>query len=398
VEQSVLDLLNAAASAVAAAAEGLRNVSVASAELATASRALVDQTDILCTRTIAKLDVESCRNEGQRDLSEWMLVNTNARPGEGERRKSIAVLLAKLPLWSDAIDAGTVGMAQLQLLASMAKGKRLPIVQRDEAMLLRHAQQFTFDGFRKVMKHWAGLCDDTITAPETEDAELEERRLQLVQMQNGMWHLDGLLDKLAGETLDTALKAAMPKPSEGDNRSPAQRRHDALIDIAMESLANADRPDIGGERPHVSVIIDAESGLAHTSQYLFLSSVTRDMLLCDCVTTSIWLSKDGTPFDVGTPESSVPVRNRRAVMARDRCCRYPGCGREARWTEIHHIKYRENGGTHEISNLTALCRFHHRFVHRKGLNLYWDSDNVTLIVEWPNGILKHSPPIRLSQG
>ena len=59
-EPSVLDLLNTAASALAAAANGLRNVQLASGELAAATRALVDQTDILCTRTIAKLEVESC--------------------------------------------------------------------------------------------------------------------------------------------------------------------------------------------------------------------------------------------------------------------------------------------------------------------------------------------------
>jgi Domain of unknown function (DUF222) len=101
----------------------------------------------------------------------------------------------------------------------MAKGKRLPFVQLGEAMLLGHAQQFTVAGFQKVLKHWVGLYDDTITGPDADDVELEQRRLQVVQLQDGMWHLDGLLDKLAGEALDTALKAAMPKPLEGDDRS-----------------------------------------------------------------------------------------------------------------------------------------------------------------------------------
>jgi hypothetical protein len=25
--------------------------------------------------------------------------------------------------------------------------------------------------------------------------------------------------------------------------------------------------------------------------------------------------------------------------------------------------------------------------------MYWDTDGITLMVEWPNGILKHAPPI-----
>ena len=184
----------------------------------------------------------------------------------------------------------------------------------------------------------------------------------------------------------------MPKPCEGDNRTPAQRRHDALVDIAHESLANEGRLNVGGERPHVTVTVDAKSGIAHTSQMVRLSSFTRDMLLCDCVTASVWLSADGTPFDVGTPTSAVPARNRRAVMARDQSCRFPGCDRPARWTDVHHIKERVIGGTHELANLCALCKFHHRYVHKHRLTIRWNRDHASLIFEWPNGRTANSPP------
>ena len=151
-------------------------------------------------------------------------------------------------------------------------------------------------------------------------------------------------------------------------------------------------PTVGGERPHVTVTIDAASGIAFSSQMVRLSSFTRDMLLCDCVTTSVWLSADGTPFDVGTPTSQVPARNRRAVMARDQYWRHGGCDRPARWTDIHHIRERENGGTHELTNLCALCRFHHHFVHRHGVKIRWDLDAMSLIFEWPDGRKANSPP------
>ena len=100
----------------------------------------------------------------------------------------------------------------------------------------------------------------------------------------------------------------------------------------------------------------------------------------------------GIPFDVGTPQSVVPVRNRRAVVARDRCCRYDRCGRDARWTQLHHLKHRHDGGTHELGNLVLLCRFHHRLLHRMGLKASFDIDGVTLMIEWPGGIVIRSPP------
>jgi hypothetical protein len=154
-----------------------------------------------------------------------------------------------------------------------------------------------------------------------------------------MWHLDGLLDAITGETLAAALESAMPKPSDGDNRTVPQRRHDALHDIAFESLSNEDRPDVGGERTHVTMIIDATTGLAYTRHMNYVSTVTRDMLLCDCIMTAVHIQPTGEPFEVGTPTSSIPKKNRRAVQTRDNCCRFPGCNRPVRWTD------RCDGGT-----------------------------------------------------
>jgi hypothetical protein len=57
------------------------------------------------------------------------------------------------------------------------------------------------------------------------------------------------------------------------------------------------------------------------------------------------------------------------------------------------MQHRKQGGTHELENLVEMCRFHHRYAHRKGLRMHWDNDGITLMVEWPNGILKHAPPI-----
>jgi 5-methylcytosine-specific restriction endonuclease McrA len=58
--------------------------------------------------------------------------------------------------------------------------------------------------------------------------------------------------------------------------------------------------------------------------------------------------------------SQVPQTVRAAVLARDRSrCRF--CG--AATTELHHIVYRSQGGTHEISNLIVLCGTHHALAH-----------------------------------
>jgi hypothetical protein len=59
----------------------------------------------------------------------------------------------------------------------------------------------------------------------------------------------------------------------------------------------------------------------------------------------------------------------RLVVRRDRgCCRVPGC-RSARWLQIHHIIWREHGGSNDPRNLVCLCFAHHQAVHQGRIGL-----------------------------
>jgi len=61
----------------------------------------------------------------------------------------------------------------------------------------------------------------------------------------------------------------------------------------------------------------------------------------------------------------IPPATRRKVEHRDQGrCQVPGCQSHAN-LDIHHIKHREHGGTHELSNLTTLCEAHH-LAHHEG--------------------------------
>ena len=313
------------------AVSSLGNGAVVTAANVSAARALVDRFDAMCTRIVASFsDSPVIREDGYRNISEWLAYNTHARPTEGEQRVAHAQVYTKLSGWSDAVDAGTIGVSHVSVVAKVVTKARLPFLVRDAADMLEWAQTFTFTKFRPSGRVVGFTLRRRTRRSDVGDRQQEARRVQLSPTSGGMWILNGLLDALGGEALSKALESAMPKPIEGDNRTPAQRRHDALVDIAHESLAYEDRLTVGGERPHVTVTVDAKSGIAHTSQMVRLSSFTRDMLLCDCVTTSIWLSADGTPFDVG--------------------------------------------------------------VHKHRLTIRWDHDHASPIFEWPNGRTANSPP------
>ena len=171
-----------------------------------------------------------------------------------------------------------------------------------------------------------------------------------------------------------------------------QKRHDALHDIANEILGHDDLSEVHGSRPNVTVIVNGENGNTTTASGTVLPRWVRDAMCCDATFTAVFLSGKGVPFDVGTPITGIPIRNRRAILARDRHCRYAGCNHPPRWCDIHHLKPRETGGTHELDNLVLLCRFHHRLAHKHGLRLTMANDEVTVLIHWPNGITLHSPP------
>jgi Domain of unknown function (DUF222) len=393
VSSTALDQIAVAAAALQRVMADMGNVTNGAGELAVALRGIVDLSEIACTRSIGLVDRAVVRDEGHANISDWFAAHTNAGPHEASARIKQVGVLSKFPLFLDAATNGTIGIEQIKVFTRALKKNRMPYAIRDEQVLLNAAINLSVANFGEAITVWVSHCDDSVTAPDAEDEQQDERRFQLAQLGNGMWHAEGLLDPLTGSNLNAALNIAMPKPSADDNRTVAQKRHDALNDIALEIIGNKNPSDTSGERSHVTVYIDAASGLAHLDQRIYLASTTRDMLLCDCITTSVWLKKNGNPFDVGTPESEIPTRNRRAVKSRDRGCRFPDCGRSSRWTDIHHMKHREQGGTHELENLVEMCRFHHRYAHRKGLRMYWGTDGITLMVEWPNGILKHAPPI-----
>src|SRR5262249_62098283 len=75
---------------------------------------------------------------------------------------------------------------------------------------------------------------------------------------DGMVLVRGQLDPDGGAALVTALNALMGPPAAGELRSPAQRRADALVELARGALRDGEVPTVGGVRAQVAVLISAQ--------------------------------------------------------------------------------------------------------------------------------------------
>ncbi|MGZ5212851.1 MAG: HNH endonuclease signature motif containing protein, partial [Actinomycetota bacterium] len=104
------------------------------------------------------------------------------------------------------------------------------------------------------------------------------------------------------------------------------------------------------------------------------------------------MSGRSQPLDVGRRTSVIPPAMRRAVIVRDRHCRFPGCDRPHTWCDAHHVVHWAAGGPTALPNLLLLCRRHHRLIHRTGGFRLELLDGRPVFKRPDGSLLDHAPP------
>ena len=171
----------------------------------------------------------------------------------------------------------------------------------------------------------------------------------------------GLLDVSA----ETSAARAHPAVVAPQPPSHAMRRADALGVVAESFLAHGAAALTGGERQQIVVHVDAETlrdhepGRCELDDGPAIAGETARRLACDASIVRIISDARGEPLDVGRRTRTIPPALRRALDARDKGCRYPGCTHR-RYVDGHHVRHWADGGETKLSNLVSLCRFHHR--------------------------------------
>ena len=221
---------------------------------------------------------------------------------------------------------------------------------------------------RRAVEYWRQAVD----GPGELDAETQQQRRGLsVSWLNGMLKLDGTLTPLAGEAFLAAVDANNPPRRDNDDRTPRQRRHDALEDLCRDWLDNGTTPTVGGEKPHLIVHTDIPAlqgfagGLHETDSGHILDVDLVRMVACDCSVTRIIFDPAGEVLDVGRKTRVWTPAQRRAITARDRHCQGKGCHAPAKNCDIHHTTHWADGGTTTNDKGKLLCRPCHTTEHAK---------------------------------
>ncbi len=249
-----------------------------------------------------------------------------------------------------------------------------------EPYLVQAARIHSFRDLSRVLAYWRQRAElESDPDLSRQEALFTRRGLRTCLTFEGMVRLDADLDPETGELLQAALAsvrdADVRSTTEEDTRTMPQRNCDALGEILRRHLDRGDRPEVAGERPHLTVTVGASvlagakpgaQGPCELDNVGPISPETALRLACDASVTRVVMSGDSEPLDVGRRTAIVPAPMRRAVIARDRHCRFPGCDRPQGWCDAHHIVHWARGGPTSVSNLVLLCRRHHRLVHGEG--------------------------------
>ncbi|HYR40820.1 MAG TPA: HNH endonuclease signature motif containing protein, partial [Methylomirabilota bacterium] len=172
-----------------------------------------------------------------------------------------------------------------------------------------------------------------------------------------------------------------------DTPTVTQQRADALALLAETALHHGLDPGIPGERYQVVVNIDApvladpeQPGQSVLEGGTHVSAETSQRLACDASRVVMRHDDKGRLVEIGARTRTIPPALRRALHHRDQGCRFPGCG--LRFTQGHHLRHWAHGGPTTLSNLTLLCRRHHRAVHEEGYE----------VARLPDGALRFRRP------
>jgi hypothetical protein len=284
---------------------------------------------------------------------------------------------------------GLVGLARsLQTMPLVRRALAEGVIDQTRAVRLAEAQRFNPDAFteaegylveaaetvpagkfRHVVEYWKQAADPTRW--ESDQQQLVARRfLHVSPTIGGMVRLDGELDPEAGHIVLTALRAHTNPVmrNRADARTPAQIRADALVDICRYTLDHGDLPLSGGERPHITVLVDlavleGRVGKAELPDTGPITANTARRVACDASICRIITQGPSEILDIGRRTRVVPPAIRRALELRDGGCTAPGCDRPPAWCDAHHLIAWALGGPTALWNLALLCRRHHRMVH-----------------------------------
>ncbi|MGH3784095.1 MAG: DUF222 domain-containing protein [Pseudonocardiaceae bacterium] len=309
------------------------------------------------------------------------------------RALSGEVLAPLLPDTAATLATGEIGPAQVRVITETMNAIPASVRTADrdaaEAELARHARSFNPTSLHKIARRILDHLDPDGPQPREQLQQAPAAgELRLWDRRDGRLGLEGFLEpEHSAEFRSLIDQFARPRPASDalpDERTTPQRNADALVEVCGLARAAHDCPTTAGEPPHLTVTIDWDAlrtglGVATLDYGTQISASEARRWACDAKIIPVVLGGKSEPLDVGRALRTVPLSIRRALVARDRGCAFPGCDRPPGMCQAHHCRHWIDHGESSVENCVLLCEAHHRHVHRTGWEILIQSGCVEFI-------------------
>jgi hypothetical protein len=281
-----------------------------------------------------------------------------------------------MPATEAAFLDGEITAQHVAKLAT-AQSRSPEAFEREEKVLVDDAKHLRYGAFTRKVDYWVQEAD-----PDGAEAAyakvVDDRRFHLSQSFEHAWFADGFFDPISGTIVSAELSRLEQQLFEADwaeakarlgrepfldelARTPAQRRADALVEMAVRSAmakANGRRPE-----PLFTVHVGYETLAGRICELANRMVVTPGALVSWL--EQAWIERavfDGPSrvIDVGVHRRLFAGATRRSVELQSMECHDPSCEVPAEHCQADHIVPYAEGGLTVADNGQMACGFHNR--------------------------------------
>ena len=321
--------------------------------------------------------------QGARSCAEWLSWRLEWDLSTARDHVRVARALATLPRIDDALRRSEISYSKVRAMVRIA-------TPENEELLLVDAKHCTATQLEVIVRKYAAVRRGLSTPEDDQD----RRRIVKRDLEDGMVSIQATLHPEEAELIWTAL-TRLAKECEPGQFS----RVDALVELA-EQVTRGTSPDRSPTELVVTVPVEAlidpdcTGAIATTQDGTCLTAHAARRLACDAGLVVMIQDADGNNLSVGRRTRTVPAPIKRAMLQRDKHCRFPGCCNKV-YLDAHHAEEWELGGQTRLGNLLSLCKFHHRFVHEYGYRVGMSDPQEPRFYDPQDRLVPDTPP-RLS--
>jgi hypothetical protein len=317
---------------------------------------------------------------GAQSAPAWIATTCHLPLGEVRKQLRRGRALSSMPLVAAAFSLGDIGPAHVDVLVKAATAVHHADPEAFalcEAALVEAATELRFVPFANAVSYFTQMADPD--GAEAYDLVRRARRdAYVVESMHGTYLLGGNLDPIGGaivagefariEKLLFEAEWAQAKETLGRDpkvhelpRTPAQRRADALVEMAVRSKG----AQAGDRRPEplFSVLVGYEALHGRISRIEGGPILTPGALLpwLDGASFERIVFGPGTRIECSPRARFFTGATRRAIEIRDQYCTHPFCCEvPAQQCQIDHIVPFAQGGETTQENGQVHCGFHNR--------------------------------------